>query len=1129
MKYILSIILIITIGLNLYSQNLRNPVDNSGNGLSNLISDWGPRNFTGGSRFHAGLDYSCRSDNNNRDRAYALEGGTPLTFTPNGDASNITVGNWVYMHVLVDSTGNNNWTLKNPVCGNRVILETLGANGQTKIFVNTDNQLFLGVERISKWGTPAITTRTVAANDVVFRPNNLNHLHLQTTEMGNWVNPLTYIAYNGSNANDMDLDLRMKYNNGGTATEFPSYNQMFNVVYGDEVIAESDVNYVGEYDLNVTRVEAKKTGENYETIAEWKYSGTNHLTFSSRYNGIGTSTYYNSYPQGSDSQTRSLNTILDDPREGMHPVRTGSSTNQLGRDILKRHWNTQQGWNTNTPAYPDGEYILRLTTEDVRGNSKSITQTNVIDNFRPYIKKVEVRKGSVNGDLVYSGMWQWNSGNLQSTISGNGCITTDLVWVHVYPSESMSNVEIKVNGTTCNSLSSSTDSHWVFKVNAGILSTNNSITINENSSDLAGNKLYGFLDGNNLVSGNSIPKRTNTGTWSSNISQNDNYHKFGAYHPPVDMVANFTASTQTASSGTTIHFYDASSGDPTNHSWSFPGGSPSTSTLQNPVVTYANVGTYDVTLSVSGNGQSDTETKTNYVSIEMNEFDIYGSVVEFYGNHSAIQGVSVEFIPNSNSEGDESGTITTDNNGEFTFSVSEGWQGDVLFSKDGYANVSRTIGDMNSNYSLGEIMMQIVALDFTYEHTDETSQCVDVDIQTNVPFDHAYFYWTEPLSGGYSALTYTRSHLLCFNDCVNGETYSNNVLLCLYDSENNQIGSCVEKNISFYFEPVNMECYNVDIQADYEIENGGNVFPLGTTVKFNNTSYPQECVMTSVWWFDNDNAWDDCSFWDTHFNCAASCKYDTLHEHTCTGVVYPDPYYVEYQYNSKGNKVIHLFTSSACNAREIALGCNEQGNGFTDSEKWGSVVIVDCDETINYSSNLTSAVVTEYGSTKQYYSGSFILNSQITYPPNNNRLEFIACNNIKMTSGFKLVSTGKAIKMYIHNNLSVGNQSQNNLKSLVVSENDEINRQSNNKKGLYDFRVNLYPNPVSDYLNVDIVGVDFQKVSRLIIFDVSGKIVKRINPLDIEGRIDVSELMQGSYVLSVQLDDDVISQKFIKK
>lgn len=599
-------------------------------------------------------------------------------------------------------------------------------------------------------------------------------------------------------------------------------------------------------------------------------------------------------------------------------------------------------------------------------------------------------------------------------------------------------------------------------------------------------------------------------------------------NPLEEMVANFTASTQTASSGSSIQFYDASSGDPTNYSWSFPGGSPSTSTLQNPAVTYDNVGTYDVTLSVSGNGEIDTETKTNFISIEINEFEISGSVVEYYGNHSAIQGVSVEFIPNSNSEGDESGIITTDYNGEFTFSVSEGWQGDVLFSKDGYSNVSRTIGDMSSNYDLGEIMMQIVALDFTYEHTDETSQCVDVDIQTNVTFDHAYFYWTEPLSGEYSDMTYTRSHQLCFNECINGETYSNNVSLCLYDSENNQIGSCVEKNISFYFEPVNMECYDVDIYADYEIENGGHVFPLGTTVKFNNTSYPHECIMTSVWWLDNEHAWDDCSYWDTHFNCAASCKYDILHEHTCSEVVDPDPYYVEHQYNSKGKKVVRLFVSSACNAREIALGCDKQEDGDTDSDIDGGVIIVDCDDVIDYSSNLSDAVKDDYDDTDRYYAGSFNFNDIVSHSSDVLRTEFVACNNLKMTSGFKITNNGKTTKMYVHSNLTQGNLPQPNQKSVVLPDDynssvlTSLNEQESNSK----FKV--YPNPVSDELCVEVSQGLVDESGIILIYDVSGKLIQKEAIEDFATYIDVRNLTYGTYIISIKNKSNILYGKFVK-
>ncbi|MCX6246058.1 MAG: T9SS type A sorting domain-containing protein [Bacteroidetes bacterium] len=59
--------------------------------------------------------------------------------------------------------------------------------------------------------------------------------------------------------------------------------------------------------------------------------------------------------------------------------------------------------------------------------------------------------------------------------------------------------------------------------------------------------------------------------------------------------------------------------------WSFPGGTPSTSTLYNPSVVYSQPGTYDVTLIVTDGSQKDTITRTGFIStstygvIPMNE------------------------------------------------------------------------------------------------------------------------------------------------------------------------------------------------------------------------------------------------------------------------------------------------------------------------------------------------------------------------------------------------------------------------------------------------------------------------------------------------------------------------------
>lgn len=83
----------------------------------------------------------------------------------------------------------------------------------------------------------------------------------------------------------------------------------------------------------------------------------------------------------------------------------------------------------------------------------------------------------------------------------------------------------------------------------------------------------------------------------------------------VAPVANFTANQQTVCPGQTVTFTDASYYSPTSWSWSFPGGTPTTSTAQNPTVTYNTPGTYNVTLTVSNANGTNTVTQTAYITV----------------------------------------------------------------------------------------------------------------------------------------------------------------------------------------------------------------------------------------------------------------------------------------------------------------------------------------------------------------------------------------------------------------------------------------------------------------------------------------------------------------------------------
>ncbi len=84
---------------------------------------------------------------------------------------------------------------------------------------------------------------------------------------------------------------------------------------------------------------------------------------------------------------------------------------------------------------------------------------------------------------------------------------------------------------------------------------------------------------------------------------------------PQPPIAAFTADPTTVMYGNAVAFTDQSSHTPTTWSWSFPGGTPATSTVQNPSVTYNTLGTYDVTLTVTNALGSDTMVKPDYITV----------------------------------------------------------------------------------------------------------------------------------------------------------------------------------------------------------------------------------------------------------------------------------------------------------------------------------------------------------------------------------------------------------------------------------------------------------------------------------------------------------------------------------
>ncbi|MBI4294977.1 MAG: PKD domain-containing protein [Chloroflexi bacterium] len=146
--------------------------------------------------------------------------------------------------------------------------------------------------------------------------------------------------------------------------------------------------------------------------------------------------------------------------------------------------------------------------------------------------------------------------------------------------------------------------------------------------------------------------------------------RYAGAPPPV---ADFQVSTTSGGAPLTVQFTDTSTG--TIDSWLWDFGDGETSTGQNPSHIYTNAGTYTVSLTVSGSGSFDTETKADLISVTAVPSGAIRGRVYLQGrsNH---QGTQIELGGHQ---------AITDAQGNFTLAgIPEGTYDVLAVSRDGY-------------------------------------------------------------------------------------------------------------------------------------------------------------------------------------------------------------------------------------------------------------------------------------------------------------------------------------------------------------------------------------------------------------------------------------------------------------
>lgn len=679
--------------VNALSQQTQWPFANS-NQQATIFGTTGEYRAT--NRFHKGVDMS------NGSAVYAITAGPVSGFTPSGDPYNnrVIMGNTRYWHVTpipAIMNGTKTTAAIGDLIGNFAPISSPHLHLENENFIYLDNHLFPFVDN-----TPPLFISTNITQGATFYRNSL----VRTT----------------SNFNALE------------------YTSIQNVQGIDYTILYSKVDMaVHVEDTRLTQSGNSAGGRTAAYQMNWTIrdlAGIIHENGDLTFDGVpnNNAAGFCFHPLSYGAGARTIHIITSHPRTIPYDrywntaLRQGATENWQGGGNLESRYNLEA--DTKDDLY---QVTFNAFDVDYNGNpnntaSNPVVRNILIDNFRPYIKKVEIRKNNVNGSIIYSGDWNWVGSGLALNQNNSGSInSTDNIYVKIFTSEPMRNVNLALStlGYSNNNTSpliSTNNMQWEFVIPSS--SNFGTHTLSIEGLDYANNPLQ--------QDASQIPIRQDATTWSPTpVSGSDTRHQFTINNPTIDIGpisltvpansgifssneqvfvrvknfgtntidfsstpvfttiditgpinefhtgieftgslpagaqqdflvvttanlslpgvynfkiktnnsndivssndeinvtvtsiaaqgvnANFYSNTNSVSVGNSVNYFDQSTGGATSWQWSFPGGTPSTSTAKNPQnIIYNTPGCYDVTLTATNSNGSDAETKYCYVSV----------------------------------------------------------------------------------------------------------------------------------------------------------------------------------------------------------------------------------------------------------------------------------------------------------------------------------------------------------------------------------------------------------------------------------------------------------------------------------------------------------------------------------
>ncbi|MCB0706923.1 MAG: PKD domain-containing protein [Saprospiraceae bacterium] len=215
--------------------------------------------------------------------------------------------------------------------------------------------------------------------------------------------------------------------------------------------------------------------------------------------------------------------------------------------------------------------------------------------------------------------------------------------------------------------------------------------------------------------------------------------------------ASFSANQTSGCTPFMVSFENLTTGGPAIYAWDFPGGTPASSTLENPVVTYNSPGQYPVTLTATNVNGDDVVTLIDYITVEEGPTADYSAVIT--NNTVAFTNLSVNADTYLWSFGD--GNISTALNTSYTYNQNGTFNGSLI--------ATNGCGSDTIPFQI-VIQIQIPVADF-FAETQEG--CVPFTVQFFDMSGNLPTYWNWNFPGGTPGSSTEQNPVVTYNTAGN--------------------------------------------------------------------------------------------------------------------------------------------------------------------------------------------------------------------------------------------------------------------------------------------------------------------------------------------------------------------------